>query len=53
MNLEAVEKEGVSVAAEGDYVVGIPTIISEELAKEGMARELVHRAADDAEVGGV
>ena len=43
VNLEAVEKEGVSVAAEGDYVVGIPTIISEELAKEGMARELVHR----------
>ena len=43
VNLQAVEKEGVSVAAEGDYVVGIPTIISEELAKEGMARELVHR----------
>ena len=43
VNLQAVEKEGVSVAAEGDYVVGVPTIISDELAKEGMARELVHR----------
>ena len=43
VNLQAVEKEGVSVAAEGDYVVGIPTVVSEELAREGMARELVHR----------
>ena len=43
VNLESVEKEGMSVAAEGDYVVAVPTIVSEELAKEGMARELVHR----------
>ena len=43
INLDTVEKEGLSVAAEGDYVVGVPTVISDELAKEGMARELVHR----------
>ena len=43
VNLQAVEKDGVSVASEGDYVVAVPTVVSDELAKEGMARELVHR----------
>ena len=43
VNLEEIEKAGLSVAAEGDYVVAIPTTVSDELAKEGMARELVHR----------
>ncbi len=43
VNLQAVEKEGLSVAAEGEYVVAVPTTVSEELAREGMARELVHR----------
>ena len=43
VNLQAVEKEGVSVASEGEYTVAVPTVVSEELAREGMARELVHR----------
>ena len=42
VNLQAVEKEGLSVAAEGEYAVAVPTTVSEELAREGMARELVH-----------
>ena len=36
-------REGLSVAAEGEYAVAVPTTISAELAREGMARELVHR----------
>ena len=43
VNLQAVEKEGLSVASEGEYAVAVPTTVSEELAREGMARELVHR----------
>ena len=43
VNLQAVEKEGLSVASEGEYAVAVPTTISAELAREGMARELVHR----------
>ena len=43
VNLQAVEKEGLSVAAEGEHAVAVPTTISAELAREGMARELVHR----------
>ena len=43
VNLQAVEKEGLSVAAEGEYAVAVPTTVSAELAREGMARELVHR----------
>ena len=31
------------MASEGDYVVAVPITVSAELAKEGMARELVHR----------
>ena len=43
VNLQAVEREGLSVAAEGEYAVAVPTTVSAELAREGMARELVHR----------
>ena len=43
VNLQAVEKEGLSVASEGEYAVAVPTTVSAELAREGMARELVHR----------
>ena len=43
VNLQAVEKEGLSVAAEGEYAVAVPTTVSTEMAREGMARELVHR----------
>ena len=31
------------MASEGEYAVAVPTTISAELAREGMARELVHR----------
>ena len=37
------EREGYSVAREGDYLVAVNTTLSPELVKEGMARELVHR----------
>ncbi|MEE9198593.1 MAG: DUF5915 domain-containing protein, partial [Dehalococcoidia bacterium] len=37
------DKEGLSAALEGDYAVAVTTDIPEELAKEGLAREIVHR----------
>jgi isoleucyl-tRNA synthetase len=37
------DKEGYSVAAEGDCLVALCTDISEELREEGLAREVVHR----------
>ncbi|MFP3974711.1 MAG: isoleucine--tRNA ligase [Dehalococcoidia bacterium] len=36
-------KPDFSVAEEGDYVVGVTTQVSQELADEGLVRELVHR----------
>ena len=37
------DKEGVAQFTAGAYLVAIPTEITQELAKEGMAREIVHR----------
>jgi isoleucyl-tRNA synthetase len=37
------DKEGYSVASEGGYTVAVTTEVGEELALEGLARELVHR----------
>jgi len=48
-NLEFIEdtdqfdKEGFIISTEGDCSIVVPTEISPELAKEGMAREIVHR----------
>ena len=39
----SVVREDFSEAVEGDYAVAVPTKMSEELVREGMARELVHR----------
>ena len=36
-------KEGYAVAAEGEYLVGITTTLTDELLQEGLARELVRR----------
>ncbi len=43
--IEAVakEREGYSVAIEGDYVVAVANTLSPDLLQEGLARELVHR----------
>ena len=37
------DKEGLSAAVEGDYAVAVATDIPDELVKEGLAREIVHR----------
>jgi len=41
--VEEVEKEGFSVETQGDRAVGISTVVGEELHREGLARELVHK----------
>jgi len=40
---ELVDKPGYAMATEGDYIVALSTDIPEELIKEGLAREVVHR----------
>jgi len=40
--VEIKNKEGIGVETDGEFTVGIPTEIPEELAAEGFARELVH-----------
>ena len=40
--VETKNKEGIGVETDGEFTVGIPTEIPEELAAEGFARELVH-----------
>ncbi len=42
-NTVELDKLGYVVSSEGNYGVAIPTDISPELAREGMAREVVHR----------
>ncbi|MFA5800871.1 MAG: isoleucine--tRNA ligase [Thermoleophilia bacterium] len=41
--VEEVEKEGYSVETQAGNAVGIKTVISEDLLREGLARELVHK----------
>jgi len=41
--VEQVEKEGYSVEQQGDRAVAISTRVTEELRREGLARELVHK----------
>ncbi|MHB1361316.1 MAG: isoleucine--tRNA ligase [Thermoleophilia bacterium] len=41
--VEEVEKEGLSVEAQAGRAVGISTVITGELRREGLARELVHK----------
>ncbi|MCH7996145.1 MAG: isoleucine--tRNA ligase [Chloroflexi bacterium] len=43
INLVVGDKAGLSTVVDGDYVVAVDTDIPEELATEGMAREIVHR----------
>ena len=41
--ITATELDGVSSSTDGGYAVGISSEVSEELEKEGIAREFVHR----------
>ncbi|MFH1486514.1 MAG: isoleucine--tRNA ligase [Chloroflexota bacterium] len=41
--IEASAKPGFAVVSEAGYVVGVTTTVGQELADEGLARELVHR----------
>jgi len=41
--VEEMEKEGFSVESQGGRAVGIRTEVTEELRREGLARELVHK----------
>ena len=41
--VSSVDRPGYSGASEGGYTVAISTVVSPELASEGLARELVHR----------
>ncbi len=41
--VEEVEKEGLSVERQGERAVAIDTVISDDLRREGLARELVHK----------
>ncbi len=43
INVQIEDKSGLSAAVEGDYVVAVETDVPDELLKEGMAREVVHR----------
>jgi len=40
--VEIKNKEGMGVETDGEFTVGLPTLIPEELLAEGFARELVH-----------
>jgi len=42
-NMVELDKPGYVVSSEGGYAVAVPAEISPELAREGMAREIVHR----------
>ncbi len=41
--VEEIEKEGLSVESQGERAVGISTVVTDELRREGLARELVHK----------
>ena len=43
LNVTMTAKEGYAVAAEGEYLVGVATTLTDELIQEGLARELVRR----------
>ncbi|MFQ6057264.1 MAG: isoleucine--tRNA ligase [Anaerolineae bacterium] len=43
LQVEMMEKEGYAVAEEGGYLVGVATAITEDLRREGLARDLVRR----------
>ncbi|MFO8011420.1 MAG: isoleucine--tRNA ligase [Dehalococcoidia bacterium] len=38
-----VHRRDYVIAEEGEYMVGIPSVVSEELLEEGLVREIVHR----------
>jgi len=43
VKIEPLPKEGLAVAEEGGYLVGVTTALTEELRREGLAREVVRR----------
>ncbi|MFQ6000767.1 MAG: DUF5915 domain-containing protein, partial [Anaerolineae bacterium] len=43
VKIEPLPREGLAVAEEGGYLVGVTTTLTEELRREGLAREVVRR----------
>jgi isoleucyl-tRNA synthetase len=43
VKIEPLSREGLAVAGEGGYLVGVTTTLTEELRREGLAREVVRR----------
>jgi len=43
VKIEPLPREGLAVAEEGGYLVGVTTSLTEELRREGLAREVVRR----------
>jgi isoleucyl-tRNA synthetase len=41
--IEVNSRENYGVESDGEFTVGLPTIISEELAEEGFCREMIHQ----------
>ncbi len=50
--VETIQQEGFAVEKEGDLVVGLSTTLNPELAREGLARELVHHVQNTRKAAG-
>ncbi len=50
--VEVVQRAGFAVEKEGDVVVGLSTTLTPELAREGLARELVHHVQNTRKAAG-
>ena len=51
--VESSQREGLVVEQEGDWVVGLTTEVTPELAREGLARELVHHVQNVRKAAGL
>ncbi|MBI2955245.1 MAG: isoleucine--tRNA ligase [Chloroflexi bacterium] len=43
IEITGIERQGLAMVREGDYLVAVDTLVTPELMEEGLARELVHR----------